>query len=454
MGAALLGLCVLLSRVPFLLPGYGLDQDAALLVLSGRTLALEGVYYASRFPGYPVLELVYSVAWRGGPLAVNGLTALASAVAVVAFAGVVHRLGGRHAALAGLAMATVPIVYVESVTAMDYMWALAFLMGSLWAAVERRPVLSGILLGVAGACRLTSLAFGIPIALFLSVPEDATRTTRYIARFASSAVAAWLACFSPVLVRYGTDFLHYMPFRRPLWESAWMLTLGTWGVVGCLALAGWSLAVLAGGVKGARPRAVAIPDAARPKHAMACLLGVAIGLGVFLRLPIEAAYAIPAIPFLLLLLGSRTPRTLFSLGCVVMLAAPFVGFGTGAHEAQLLQHARERRQLDTYLDATLEAASRLPAGATVIAGYTVQELDLMQPPGEEPPVTFVTSMPESEVEAARAASVPIYYLPEAVDVSDALHEEDLNVFALPLHVGGQGGLPLPPPRAAGRLQLD
>jgi hypothetical protein len=44
---------VLLTRLPFLRPGYGLDADAWRLAASAGRIARTGAYEASRLPGYP-----------------------------------------------------------------------------------------------------------------------------------------------------------------------------------------------------------------------------------------------------------------------------------------------------------------------------------------------------------------------------------------------------------------
>src|ERR1044072_3575678 len=47
---------VLLSRLPFLSPGAGNDDDGWFLVNAPREIAATGRYTTSRFPGYPVQE--------------------------------------------------------------------------------------------------------------------------------------------------------------------------------------------------------------------------------------------------------------------------------------------------------------------------------------------------------------------------------------------------------------
>ena len=50
----------------------------------------------------------------------------------------------REPYLAALAFAFVPMVYIASVSAMDYIWALAFVLLAVWRALSQQAVLSGL----------------------------------------------------------------------------------------------------------------------------------------------------------------------------------------------------------------------------------------------------------------------------------------------------------------------
>src|SRR5262245_8733400 len=95
---------VLASRLPFLDAGYGLDVDGWLVLEAGRTLATQGVYRVSRFPGYPIPEALFALVWNDGPRVVNAIAALASACAAVLFHGILRRYGARTPFLGALAL--------------------------------------------------------------------------------------------------------------------------------------------------------------------------------------------------------------------------------------------------------------------------------------------------------------------------------------------------------------
>src|SRR6185369_16955454 len=97
-----------------------------------------------------VQEWTCSRLWRGGPLALNGATAAASAVTVLFFGLSFLELGGGPwSAAAALALGFTPIVYIHSVDAMDYVWALSFSMVALWLTLRRSWLGAGVALGLA-----------------------------------------------------------------------------------------------------------------------------------------------------------------------------------------------------------------------------------------------------------------------------------------------------------------
>ena len=140
---ASVALLTLASRLPFLAAGYGSDWDAWRMAAASREIAASGVYVASRLPGHPLPELIGALIRGGGPLALNGAVALASALAAGFFSLSWRALGGRSPLAAGLALAFTPVVFVHSVDAMDHVWALAFLMAALFGAISRRPLAAG-----------------------------------------------------------------------------------------------------------------------------------------------------------------------------------------------------------------------------------------------------------------------------------------------------------------------
>lgn len=55
---ALVLVVVLFSRLPFLDAGYGVNADAWRVARAAHEIATTGQYSVSRFPGYPIQEIV------------------------------------------------------------------------------------------------------------------------------------------------------------------------------------------------------------------------------------------------------------------------------------------------------------------------------------------------------------------------------------------------------------
>ena len=73
----LLTLLVLLSRLPFLNAGYGVEEDSWGIAVAAYHTQLYGIMEASRLPGHPVNEFIYSIFWGYGPWLFNFFSAAA-----------------------------------------------------------------------------------------------------------------------------------------------------------------------------------------------------------------------------------------------------------------------------------------------------------------------------------------------------------------------------------------
>jgi hypothetical protein len=380
---------VLLSRLPFLSAGYGSDSDAWRVAGAARVIAETGRYTASRFPGYPVQEIGSALLWRGGPLALNGASAVLTALAAGLFALVLRRRGVLPAAWGGLALGLAPAVYIQSTSALDYTWALAFGVLSCWLALERRPVLAGAALGAAIGCRLSSIGFALPVAAWLLEATPARRR-RSLMRFAAGLLATSLLVLSPVLATYGFAFLSYYPWPSPapLYVIKGMTT-ELWGVLGSIGIATGTGAAAIGIARG---RGGTLHPLSGWEWG-GVLGGLAFFVVLYLRVPYKAAYLLPAIPLTLFLLGRCLAAPWFRAVCLLVIVSPFlikisepgkadapslsraagtVTMNGRRFDVDLLQgpvlweHARRRAGL-RYRDAVLHAArERLAAGPVAI----------------------------------------------------------------------------------------
>lgn len=337
--ALLASLLVLLTRLPFLVPGYGLDFDGWMVVNAARWMSQHfGEYIASRLPGYPVQEITTSFFCHGGPLVINSVTALISAALVFFFILILAEMGCRDAVLAGVALAFIPIVYITSVVPMDYLWALMFAMASYYAALRRRPVIAGLLLGLATGCRITTLAM-LPAFLLLLIrpvePAEAPAADpaaqgwapllgyqfRMALTMAASAVLMAALCFLPVILRYGRGFFTYYPSNEPFTAIIKNCTTEVWGFIGVVAVAGALLSLAFPAWRRGESTFLTRPTRLHLFVWVSLILFYAVE---FFNLPLESGYLIPTLPFALLLFAYLLPRKTFRFLCIALLFSPFL----------------------------------------------------------------------------------------------------------------------------------
>ncbi|HXS83903.1 MAG TPA: hypothetical protein VN896_14390 [Methylomirabilota bacterium] len=443
---------VFLSRIPFLGPGAGTDTDGWYLVGAAREMVATGRYTRSRFPGYPVQEWLCSLIARagGGAVAMNVLSALAATACAVAFARVLGRLGVRDAWLSALALVSIPAAYVASVSCMDYLFAVAFLLAACDAMLRGRAVVAGLWLGLAIGSRLTSLVLLPAVVLLPRVeggpsPRFARRT---LALLLPSALIG-VACYVPAYARYGWGFLKFTdPLRTGSTPLDFLtgfahigqmpippaLILGQatvllWGVPGTVLLVAACVRALM------TRRAVQLHAAVPARVQLAAALAIALELLLYLRLPHDEGYLLPAVPFTLLIAAARLPRGWFRAVCAAAIVSPFIlgvdvdppkkgvppltrsalaiTWPVGAHPIVLeplrgpllLDHAK-RVRARAIVDRVIAARATLPPGAFLLAGVLNAELEIRLPLGHsERWYTDYVSEPDLKSMLARGRDV-------------------------------------------------
>ncbi len=401
---ALLCAAVLLTRLPFLGAGYGLHADNWRTALAARHFAQTGVYEASRLPGYPVQDYVCALLWKTGPLGFNFLDAFFCTAAAFFFALICIEYGVADWWLAALALAFVPVLYVNSVSSKDFPWALAFLLASWWFALRKRPILTGILLGLAMGTRITSGAAALPIALILI---DGAGNRAALRRVLAAGVIAAVICigaFLPVYMRYGWSFLSfYANHAFPDWLGiVARMTVEVWGVLG---MAGILLALAAAPFARARPSL-----SGRQSLAWASML--VIFAIAFICLPDEAAYLIPAVPFVLLLLWRAAPRWAFAACCLFVIASPFLSFSGFRPVAGLIvQDHRDRVATDASIGRLLQFTALATGSNAYIVGGWQPPIAVLTADAPPPNTKFLYQITEPDLDQMIAAGWHVWYLP-------------------------------------------
>jgi hypothetical protein len=426
-GRVRLGLCtlaVLLARLPWLAVGYGADPDGYRVVAVARRIAQGGPYEASRLPGYPAFEYLTALTAWGPAWTTNGVTALFSAAAYLLFTLILRCFAVQRPALVAAGFAMTPVIYINSVSTMDYVPALACMLAALFALLRDRPGLAGLCLGLAVGFRITSGALVLPCCLWLWRRAPARAAARQSLLLCGATLLVAVTCYLPVWRRYGPGFFS----SYPPWEvvAARALPL-VWGTVGVAALAA---AVLAQPLVGPRLR-LALAGARARDGVLFALLTIALYLVAFLRLPDEAGYLVPVVPFVLLALSLVQPPWLVQVLAVALICSPFIALdrhGIGLRGPILEDHAvRESQQRAT--EEILAAVDRLPGRAVIVAGWVLPRLELALGADARGTHRFVYLVEGREDFAQYvAAGYRIYFLP-GVDLYES-QSHDLELAEL------------------------
>ena len=301
------------SRVYWLDLGYGTDPDAWRVALVADYLWEEGEYLPSRLPGYPLHEFVTALFIKGGWIATNLSTVAISLAGVYVFAWLARRLKTANAGFLTLGFAFAPLLWINSVMTMDYMWALTFLLGAYVALTYKHSSIAGVSLGIAAGFRLTSL-FMLPVFWLLLFRTNERSQVR---PFTLAAIATTLVAFLPVLMTYGADLLNFYDQEVQIEEFIKRLGKDGLGIIGVSALALAALVSLR--------RLWQFPrDLIRDPHVLVWVGAIVVLMAAYTRLPHEIAYLLPLFPFGFFLMARYFSRGVLVFALAAIVLAGFV----------------------------------------------------------------------------------------------------------------------------------
>ena len=375
---AVLLLAVVVSRIPLLPTCYSSDPDGWRVAHAGKAFWETGVYSVSRFPGYPVHEIIEGLAvLAGGPLLSNAATLLVSLVLIVFWYGFVEKHTSSPKLLTFL-LAFTPLFWIDSASTIDYVWSLLFILLSFSAAQQKRAVLAGVWLGVAIGCRPTNAVALVPVFALLYLQSAPKKT---LAIFAVTFLVSTLVVLSPMLMTYGltgwvtqtladTRDAHLPPVLRL--ESFLYRSVYGIGPLAVLALVG---VLLAG-----RRRLITVCRDRNPLMIASCA-GVISFVVLFAVFPLDKSYLLPVFPFLFLLVERVATRRAFLavICCVVSFAfinpdaihhvKPKGSPGFNLHDGMFMYELDARKQLMT----DRAAMAKLPLKGKAVVMLTTSE---------------------------------------------------------------------------------
>jgi hypothetical protein len=372
---AVLSAVYLLVRLPFINYGYGTDPDAWRVALTGEYLLHHGKYFPSRLPGNPLHELAITPFIPGGWLATNFVTALAALVGVYLFARIVAELRLPNGFILTIGFAFTPLLFINSVATMDYMWNLTAILAAYYATLRGRSVWAGVFWGMAIGFRLQSVIAGVPLAYLMWRRGD----WRQVLPMGLAAGGTAAFAFAPVLTTYGTKFLNFYDASVSYQDVIRLLAKEALGISG-------GLAVLAGLAVCWRRLRDLPRDAVRRLDVGVWLLFIAVYTASFLRLPHEIAYMIPVFPFGYFILGRYLSRPVLAGVVAVIVLAGLVDITTtgeglstqGANigKGLLLSNVETMQNQRDFVDDILRA--KVPDHSVVMSGFVYPQLAMRE----------------------------------------------------------------------------
>ncbi len=332
----LLFITVLLSRIPFLFDGYGVEEDSWGHVLNAALMNETGMYEISRLPGHPLFEALLLIFWHvQTPLVYNVFAALTMAGSAVVYYQILRFYNVNYTLGWAFAFSFIPIIFISSTYTIDYIPALFFVLLSIHAVLFKNEERAGIWLAVAAAIRLTSLGMILPLTYIILQDKSkeksvALRMRRVVKMTVLSLITSFIF-YLPPFKKYGLDFFdfHKPPYPNLL-EAFYKMTFGVWGVVGGVACAICIIYL-------ARKKEFTF----KSKYFFMLFITTIVYAIAYFRMPEKAAFWIPVLPFVILIFAAKLSKPLARFTIIMLVISPFLlGINktdpyTGAHYSSL-----------------------------------------------------------------------------------------------------------------------
>jgi hypothetical protein len=444
---------VLISRLPFLNVGYGAEEDSWGIALAAFNTKMTVIYEPSRFPGHPVQELIYSALWGAGPMVYNGLCAMFSALAAVFFALILKHLDFKFYFLAALAFAFIPVVFISGTYTIDFLWSEAFVLMSFYYLLKNKLIITGIFLGLAIGCRITSGAMLFPFMIILWQNGNVKNNFIQLLKISLPMIIVALVAFLPIILQFGTSFFMYydqFPYP-PLTKVIYKMSLGVFGLLGIVGLFyGVTITLI-------KRRAInhgeLYMSGINKRILVASVIVILLYVISYFRLPQKSGYMIPVIPFIIILCGYYFNGRNFKIMCFSLIIAPFIlsinvadkfrGAEYSTYAAvfkvsgqtiffdpvsgPIFSDYSKRIQKMKYTDETIAKINSTTTPTDIIAGWWYNEIQVtMIGKTQNPNVIIDAYIDQDKINDYVSRGYSIQYLPEQNIYNDQMYKMQIT----------------------------
>jgi hypothetical protein len=457
----LLAALVLLSRLPFLSDGYGIDGDSWSVAITAGEIRESGSYVASRLPGFPLHEWVCALFEGYGYAGLNMLSAIFSAIAVLYFSLILRHLRFRYVFLASITFSLVPSFYIYSTTTIDYVIAVAFIMASMFYLLKGRLVAAGLMLGLAISTRITSGAMLVPFCILLFNTDGFANNVKRMMTLSVPAFILSSIFWLPVLLTYGSEFFMYYNVPYPtIQKILYKFSVEVWGVIGFIGIVvSTGLLFLPNRIT---TRKFLFPRGVNEKHVIAWLVAIDLYIIAFLKLPMESGYLIPVIPFVILIYGKYLYSKAFVFFCICLMLSAFIGnispverfdaadpspasvqFNAGGERVNfdmlkgpVIAYMDRRRNGIEFVEGLIQSTDTITRNSVIIAGRWYNQI-MVQSDFANLKADIRDYLSEGEAVYYYAKDYEIYFLPKQDVYNKIMRNVDLEIYGGRPYLNGE-----------------
>ena len=383
--AAFLFFCIFSAALIVFPKGYGLDGDGWREILSGYKLFSEHIYEPSRFPGYPIPEFLSSLLWftKIGsvfPGIFNFISVIFSVLAIYFYASILEffRKGDDNRIfLAVLAFGLNTLFFINSIVLMDYTWSLAFVLGAFYYILKGRNNISAILLAAAAGCRITAGIMIIPFIFYFIQLYKNQNVSKLIVRYTLIFSLLLSAIYAPLIIHYGLKFLTYYESGYPTLSFVLgRATIRVWGIIGSIAVLSGFIIIILNIVLRRRDKNF---TGVNTPILWTIVLSIVLIVLLYIKLPSEAGYLLPVVPFILILFYLILSKTFFQIICYSIILSSFFlnidQFGFNLQGPIIINYYK-RVQETKYLDKVIPAILRKEKKSVIICEAFLPKIEL------------------------------------------------------------------------------
>jgi hypothetical protein len=421
LSTGLLAVVVFLTRLSFLSPGYGTDPDAHRLAVAARRIRETGLYEFSREPGHPLQEILGSFLVGGGPVLLNGMTALLSTVAVIFFVLFLRQIEVKYAWIFGLSLGLSPLFFIHSVDSMDYVWAISLVWVAIYFSLRGWGIAAGFALGCAIGCRVTEVLGVLPLLLLFGLNNDSVRKKTGLLYVGGVAAIVALLWYFPVFSRYGWSALRvYEGAQKSVSVILFRAFVEPFGWPGLIAV---TSTLIIGYALILRRKSSGLTPTER-KIISASLLGISGPALTFIRLPHDSGYLLPIVPWVIVLGAMLRQVWVTTTVCVALILGniPIPGFWDNT----FWNNHQNRQNQVRDVESAIEKLRKLQKPSVFVAG-TYQPKFLSALAEESMPLVEIRYLlNRDEAEDLRERGVTVYYFRRAHSFNLRVTQFDLR----------------------------